>query len=319
MPSRRLTLIVSCSYKTDVPTFYAEWFLNRLRAGYCLSVNPYGGQIYRVNLKRDAVDGFVFWTKNVGPFLPGLQEVAQRGYPFVIQYTINGYPRSLESAVVDAERSVAHVKLLCRQYGSEVAVWRYDTIVFTSATPIAFHLENFERLAAGMEGSTNEVVISYVQLYSKTRRNMELAADAKGFEWHDPEASIKCDLTAKLSEIARRYGMQLAVCSQNRYLSVGASEARCVDIDRLSRVAGYPIVAPRKANRPECGCYAARDIGEYDTCPHGCVYCYAVQNQELAQARFRRHDPLSEFLFEPENNSHPPDHGEYDLIQGALF
>jgi hypothetical protein len=99
-------VIISASYKTDIPTFYGEWFMHRLRAGYCKVVNPYGRQVYRVALDRPAVDGFVFWTKNVAPFLKHLPEVSERGFPFVVQHTINGYPRQLETAVVDVERSV---------------------------------------------------------------------------------------------------------------------------------------------------------------------------------------------------------------------
>src|SRR5690242_17156658 len=101
-------MIISASYKTDIPTFYGEWFLNRLRAGYCKMTNPYGGQVYTIDLRPEAVDGFVFWTKNVGPFLKVLPEVRAMGRPFVVQFAINGYPRELEHSVVDAEKSIEH-------------------------------------------------------------------------------------------------------------------------------------------------------------------------------------------------------------------
>src|SRR5437762_14145536 len=93
---RNPAMIISASYKTDIPTFYGEWFLNRLKAGYCKMVNPYGRQEYTINLTPDDVDGFVFWTKNIGPFLKYLPEVQKRGYSFLVQHTINGYPRNLE-------------------------------------------------------------------------------------------------------------------------------------------------------------------------------------------------------------------------------
>src|SRR5438067_13702975 len=94
-------MIISASYKTDIPTFYGEWFMNRLRAGYCKMVNPYGRQVYTVALSIEHVDGFVFWTKNIGPFLKYLPEVKKRNYPFIVQHTINGYPSSLESKVIN--------------------------------------------------------------------------------------------------------------------------------------------------------------------------------------------------------------------------
>jgi hypothetical protein len=209
----------------------------------------------------------------------------------------------LEFSVVDADRAVAHMKELRARFGPRVAVWRYDTVVFSSLTPPAFHRQNFQRLASALEGTTDEVIISFAQIYKKTRRNMEWAAREFGFAWEDPADSVKYELAGELAEIARQYGMQLAICSQKAYLAPGAAEARCVDIQRLSDVAGRPVMARLKGNRPECGCFASRDIGEYDTCPHGCVYCYAVMNRELALRRFREHDPSSEFLFAPEGDA----------------
>jgi len=88
-------MIISASYKTDIPTFYGEWFMNRLHAGYCKMVNPYGRQIYTVDLSPERVDGFVFWTKNIGPFLKYLPEIRQMGYPFIVQHGIDGYPHEL--------------------------------------------------------------------------------------------------------------------------------------------------------------------------------------------------------------------------------
>jgi Domain of unknown function (DUF1848) len=293
-------MIISASYKTDIPTFYGEWFIRRLQAGYCKMVNPYNRQVIRVSLAREDVDGFVFWTKNVSPFLKHLGEVHSRDYPFIIQHTINGYPRELEKAVVNADRSVKHLKRIAETYGAAVCVWRYDTIVISSLTPVDFHLRRFESLAKALEGVTDEVVVSFVHLYTKTLRNMEDAAHEHGFTWTDPLLDEKRSLAKKLVEIASGHGIQLTICSQREYLVEGAGDARCVDAVRLERVGGQRIRASLRGNRKECGCFASHDIGEYDTCPHGCVYCYAVRNHELAQRRFKQHKPDSDFLFEPE-------------------
>lgn len=293
-------MLISASYKTDIPTFYGQWFLNRLRAGYCKMVNPYNRQISRVSLERDAVDGFVFWTKNIGPFLKALAEVKIRGFPFVVQHTINGYPRELEQKVVSAERSAEHLRHVADAYGPSTCVWRYDTIILSSLTTADFHLKQFEKLAKALEGVTDEVVVSFVHLYAKTLRNMNEAAKRFSFSWNDPALEEKRTLARQLVEIAAGYGMQLTICSQREYLVEGAKDARCVDADRLERLGGRRISAALRGNRKECGCFASKDIGEYDTCPHGCVYCYAVMNQELAAQRYRSHDPESEFLFRPD-------------------
>lgn len=292
-------MIISASYKTDIPTFYGDWFVNRLRAGYCKTLNPYNRHVIHISLRPEDVAGFVFWTKNVGPFLGHLTEVHQRGFPFVVQHTITGYPRALEQAVVDSAKSVEHFRCVAERYGPKVCVWRYDTIIDSSVTPRDFHLETFSRLARDMEGVTDEVVISFAHVYRKTLRNMKRAAADNGFTWSDPGDEWKRSLVVELTAIAAAHRIRLTVCSQPQYIVPGSGEARCVDAIRLGDIGGVAFKARLKGNRKECGCYEARDIGEYDTCPHGCVYCYAVQNRPLALERFRHHNPESDFIFPP--------------------
>jgi hypothetical protein len=292
-------MIISASYKTDIPTFYGEWFRNRLRAGYCMMVNPYNRRAHRVDLSASTVDAFVFWTKNAKPFLPTLHEVKERGFPFVVQYTINGYPRELETSVIDHERSIETAHQIAKDHGPNVLVWRYDPILFSSVTPPDFHVRNFERLARALRGASNEVVVSVAQIYRKTKRNLDLAAQEQGFAWEDPSDAIKHALLSELVSIAKQNEFQLTICSQIALAVPGSQEARCVDARRIELVSGGKLDAKIKGNRAECGCYESRDIGEYDTCPHGCVYCYSVQERPLALQRHREHDPMSEFLFAP--------------------
>lgn len=292
-------MIVSASYRTDIPAFYGDWFVRRLDAGYALVANPYGGPPYRVALERESVDGFVFWTKNIGPFLPVLDRLAARGDPFVVQYTITGYPRALERAVIEPERASWHVQALARTFGPRVAVWRYDPILLTSLTPAAWHRARFLRLAQAMRGATDEVVVSFAQIYRKTRRNLDAAAGPAGFAWTDPPVEEKRALIADLAGIAAEHGTRLTVCTQPDLAAPPAEPAACIDAARLSDVAGREIAARRKGNRPGCLCGESRDIGAYDTCPHGCAYCYAVARHPAARRRYRDHDPAAETLAPP--------------------
>ena len=280
--------------------------MNRLHAGFCKMVNPYGGQIYTIDLSPEQVDGFVFWTKNIGPFLQYLPEVEQLGYPFLIQHTINGYPSELEARVINYTHTLNAMRQLAQEYGPERLIWRYDPILFTSLTPPDWHRANFAKLAIELEGVTDEVVISFAQIYRKTERNLREAAQQSGFTWHehhpdDPNFMVTARaLAAELARIAASHGMQLRVCSQKAFLIPGLiEEASCIDAERLERVAGHSISnkARQKGNRKECACAASKDIGAYDTCPHGCVYCYAVQRRDLALQRYKEHDPQGEFLF----------------------
>lgn len=287
-------MIVSASYKTDIPAFYGGWFLNRLAEGHCRVVNPYGGRGHRVDLTRAAVDGFLFWTKNLEPFEAALEVVSEAGFPFVVQHSATALPAALERSVPHWERQVAAMRRVRGRWGPRAVVWRYDPIAVTDATPPAWHRETFARLAGALEGVTDEVTVSFLQPYRKTARNLAAA----GIAWRDPEAEEKRDLLAELATVAAGHGMALTLCTQPDLLdAAGTAPARCVDAARLSDVAGRPLAAREKGNRPGCLCAESRDIGGYDSCPHGCVYCYAVSSRALAQRRFAAHDPDGEFLF----------------------
>ena len=303
-------MIISASYKTDIPTFYGKWFMNRLEEGFCYMVNPYNRRAYKVDLGPESVDAFVFWTKNIGPFMPMLKQVNNLKYPFMVQYTINGYPRSLETSVVNPERSIQQLKEISEKYGSRVAVWRYDPIVFTSETPLDFHRRQFEALAKQLEGYTDEVVVSFAHLYKKTKSNLERAARENKFELEDLDDAEKVNLAREFWHMADSKNIKLTICSQDEYLSEGIEATKCVDAERLSDIAKRPFNTKLKGNRTDCGCYESRDIGEYDTCPHGCVYCYAVRSQDIAKSRYRDHDPESPFLFRPD--------GEIKMPEGPL-
>ena len=202
-------MIISASYKTDIPAFYGDWFRNRLRAGFCRMVNPYNRrQRSTISLAPGDADGFVFWTKNVGPFLDILAEVHERGFPFVMQHTINGYPRALESRVVDADRAVEHVTTVAPRYGPRVVVWRYDTIIWSTLTDASFHRTNFARLARRLAGVTDEVVVSFMQLYKKTTRNLDRAAREHSFEGpiRRRRRSGRCSPTSRPSRLSTECG-----------------------------------------------------------------------------------------------------------------
>lgn len=289
-------MIVSASYRTDIPALYGAWFLNRLRAEYARVHNPYGGPAALVPLTPASVDAFVFWTRNLGPFAPALEEVARRGFPFVVQYTITGYPRALEPTTIAPAAAVAQIRAVVARYGASRVVWRYDPIVCTTLTPVDWHLAAFAELAQMLEGVVDEVVVSWCQVYRKTQRNLDAAACAKGFGWYDPDAGEKTDLLCRLAAIARRQGMALTLCGQPGLLAPGVGEARCIDAERLSRIAGRPLVVRHHAHREHCGCWATRDIGVYDSCTQGCAYCYAVNSRPVARRRRAAHDPEAEFL-----------------------
>lgn len=288
-------MIVSASYRSDIPAFYGDWFLKRLAAGHALVVNPYGGKPYTVSLAPRDVDGFVLWTRNMGPLRDRLGDVAAVA-PFMVQFTVTGYPRALEPGVIDSGTAVAQIGELAGAFGPRAVVWRYDPIVETDLTPANWHRENFARLAVMLKGCVDEVTISFAQVYAKTARNMDMAAREHGFAWRDPPGEEKRVLAGALAEIAAAHSMRLTVCSQPDFQAGGAAGAHCIDAGRLSEVAGRRIVAKVKGNRPGCLCHESRDVGAYDSCPQGCAYCYAVSSRERAKRFLATHDPDAEAL-----------------------
>lgn len=289
-------MIISASYRTDIPAFYGDWFQHRLKAGFAKVTNPYGSRPYRLDLRAPAVDGFVFWTKNAAAFLGVLEDMRSQDRAFVVQYTINGYPSVLETSVIEPDQSIESVRRIVELAGPDSVVWRYDPVLLSSLTPAGWHLTNFARLANGLAGLVDEVVLSFAHIYRKTHVNTQRAAERHGFEWWDPELEERRALLANLAAIAGDHGLTTSLCAQPDLLGEGLAAARCIDVARLERVAGRPISARQKGNRAGCLCAESRDIGAYDTCPHGCVYCYAVRDPALAKRRFRDRDPQANKL-----------------------
>lgn len=285
-------MIVSASYRTDVPAFHADWFRARLAEGVCEVANPYGGKPSSVALRGDGVDGFVFWTRNPAPFAEALDDVVAFDLPFFVQFTVTGYPRALDAHTPRATDAIAQIKALARKFGPRAVVWRYDPVVVSSLTPADWHLRNFAELARELACSVDECVISAAQIYKKTQRRLKIAAKNHDFDWQDPDWDQKRVLIGGLSEIAADFGIKTTICSQPDILNgagpTGLAAARCIDAARLSDIAGYDITAREKGNREGCLCAESRDIGAYDSCAHGCVYCYAVSDHERAVAKLQR-------------------------------
>ncbi|WP_073479092.1 DUF1848 domain-containing protein [Desulfatibacillum alkenivorans] len=294
-------MIISASSRTDIPAFYGAWFRNRLGAGYCLSVNAFNGRVYRVGLSHREVDGFFFWTKNLGPFMDNLAELHARGYPFIVHYTINGLPSFLEPSIPSVESCVSHLRQLTDDYGKKAAIWRYDPILITSETSFDFHRSNFACIARQLAGVVDDVAVAFASFsFKKTRANLSRAAREKGFSWEDPEVPAKQAFIRELASIASDNGITLRLCGQSECLTPGISSAVCIDAMRLSLVAGRLIPSKRPGHRgKECGCDYSRDIGAYDTCGHGCIYCYATTNHKASLSFCDQHDPMAEWLRGP--------------------
>lgn len=289
--------VVSASRRTDIPAFYGSWFRNRLEEGFAGYVNPFGGQRHLVSLKPGALRAFLFWSKNAIPFEASLEDVEQRGFGWVLQYTLTGLPRDFEPGVPPLEDRIASFERIGGRFGPKRVVWRFDPLVFWEGMVPSFHKERFSRIAAALEGRTDICIVSFADLYGKVQRSFERLRRDKGIAIREPSRSERLDVCGDLADMARQHGMALQACCEPDLVEGGSSQAHCLDRGRFANLFGIDQKEmPSRPTRKGCGCAQSRDIGAYDTCPHGCAYCYANVNKEKAQARHATHDPWSPFL-----------------------
>jgi hypothetical protein len=283
-------MIISASRRTDLPAFYAEWLVQRFRAGFCLVPNPYyPEQVSRISLAAEDVDVIVFWTRNPRPLLPYLAELTQRQYRYYFQYTLLANPPSLDPGALPEETSLATFRALAETIGPERVIWRYDPMVLSPETDYDFHRRNFERLATALRGYTRHCVISLLDPYRKTEKRM------KGIELLPQAGPDFAALLHFMAETAHGNGLDIQSCAEPASLEAyGIRPGKCVDDAYIREVFGIEVThAKDPVQRPACGCVTSRDIGAYDTCLAGCRYCYATSRFERSKANYQRHDPQS--------------------------
>jgi hypothetical protein len=280
-----------------VPAFYGDWFMNRLKAGYACWCNPIGGKPYVVSLKREDVAAFVFWSKNYRPFLPALQQIGNLGYPAVFNYTITGLPRIFEPSVVDTDDAIDSFKTVSRLYTPEHIAWRYDPIIISGQTNADYHANRFTELAGKLEGHTTRCHFSYTVMHGKVKRRLAALERDQATGIRNPGRDEQIELAQRLAAIAMEHGIQLCTCCGDHLLSNEIQKSHCVDGELVSRLYyDGSWKGTCKPTRKQCGCTASIDIGAYDTCPHGCIYCYATTNSGRAEKAFHQHDKISAFL-----------------------
>ncbi len=286
-------MIISASRRTDIPAFYGNWFRQRLQAGYALAVNPYRPDQRRlVRLDREHVTAFVFWTKDPRPFLPVLEEVDAQGIPFVIQMTLTPYGADMEPGLRDKQELPDVMKALARRYGRPCLVWRYDPIIFTPRYTQDFHQQAFFNLAERLADTASCCVVSFFDSY----RHLKKAADELKIQ--PAQLQQRLVLGQALAKTASSFSIPVKACCEAVDLQqAGIAAGSCIDPDQIATLAGKRPDKKRDPNqRPGCRCLPSVDIGAYQTCLHGCRYCYATKSEATARGYYSRHDPAGESL-----------------------
>lgn len=286
-------MIVSASRRTDIPTYYSDWLFNRLKEEYVLVRNPMNiHQIGRVNLSPDVVDGIVFWTKNPAPMLNRISELERYNYYF--QFTLTAYDRDVEPNIPSKNNVIIPTfQNLSKAIGREKVIWRYDPIFFNDRYTMDYHCRYFRVLAAKLGDYTEKCTVSFLDIYRHTARN------TKPLKIHPEIKEQQLELMQCFSEIAKEHGFYIDTCSEAIELDkLGISHAHCIDKALFERIGECRLKIDKDPNqRSECGCIASIDIGTYNTCKNGCLYCYANYSRDTFIKNAQVHNPNSPLLF----------------------
>ena len=282
-------MILNTGSRTDIPAYYSDWFYHRIKAGYVLTRNPYNPTaVSRYLLHPDVVDAIVFCSKNPAPMLDRLSMLnAFEMFWFV---TITPYGKDIEPFVPPKEEVMETFIRLSEIAGKDRRSWRYDPVFISDTYPVDFHIRAFEEMAAKLAGHTRQVVVSFIDLYEKTKRNFPGV--------HAVSPLDQEHLTAAFAGTAARYDLQIHLCCENSFLARPHVDAQgCLSRQVLEDALGTHLDIPKKkAPRATCSCLLGADIGAYNTCGHGCRYCYANYDEQTVRANMAAHDPASPLL-----------------------
>lgn len=309
-------IIVSASRSTDIPAFYADWFLHRLKAGYSAWTNPFNG--VKSYVAYDNTRLIVFWSKNPKPLLAEggcLDYLNEQGINTYIQFTLNDYvAEKLERGVPDLQERIDTFKRLVDRLGFGKVIWRFDPMILTDTIGIDELLSKAQNIGDQLKGYTEKMVFSYadIRTYRKVQSNLEKS----GINYREFEVEDMLAIAKGLSELNHSWDYTLATCGEKVDLEpYGIVHNKCIDDDlmikyfsedqKLMNFLGVEIVKgdlfnpdntiiKRKDNKDKgqrqfCGCIVSKDIGEYNTCPHMCEYCYANTSKETALRNWQQH------------------------------
>ena len=285
--SMQAPMIVSASRSTDIPAFYADWFFHRLQKGYSAWTNPFNG--VKSYVSYDQTRFIVFWSKNPRPLLPYLHILRERNIKCYIQYTLNDYEREKLEKVPSLSNRIETFKLLVEQLGKGAVIWRFDPMILTDDISVEDLLVKVQSIGDQLKDYTEKLVFSYadIAMYKKVKHNLEV----NGIPYHEWDTELMEEFADKLSTMNRERGwnFQIATCGEKIDIEkYGIIHNRCIDGDLITH---FFISTHKKdpGQRQFCECMASKDIGEYNTCPHLCEYCYANTTKQIALENWKRH------------------------------
>lgn len=319
-------VIVSASRSTDIPGFYSDWFLHRLKVGYSAWTNPFNGVNSYVSYRDTRL--IVFWSKNPEALLKQgglLDYLEEKGINTYIQYTLNDYvAEGLEKGVPSVERRLDTFKRLVDRLGVGKVIWRFDPLILTDSISVDDLLKKAESIGNELKGYTEKMVFSFADIaaYRKVRANLV----NNNIRYREFGEADMLQYAAGIQQLNQTWGYTLATCGEKIDIDAyGIVHNKCIDDDLMIKyfsddarlmeflgveITGGDLFNPEKTiikhrnnkdkgQRQFCGCIVSKDIGEYNTCAHLCEYCYANSSKEVALRNLREHksNPFGETIY----------------------
>jgi len=307
-------VIISASRSTDIPAFYAKWFINRLNAGYVRWINPFNRRSQYVSFEKARL--IVFWSKNPAPIMKYLREIDERGINYYFQFTLNDYEdEGFEPNVPPLKERISTFKELSDMIGKEKVIWRFDPLILTKELDVKKLLDKIYKVGSKIHRYTDKLVISFadIGIYAKVRRNLKKA----NINYIEFDRKTMEEIAESIQRINKEWGLEIATCAEEVDLDkYSIKHNKCIDDEliiklfrkdrKLMEFLGveekeflFPVkrdYLKDKGQRKFCGCIVSKDIGQYNTCGHLCVYCYANYSKEVVLRNLGRHDENSDSI-----------------------
>ncbi|MDD3052257.1 MAG: DUF1848 domain-containing protein [Candidatus Cloacimonetes bacterium] len=309
-------VVISASRATDIPNWYAEWFINRLEEGYIIWTNPFN-QDYKQLVSFNKTRAIVFWTKDPRPLLKYLPVIDSKGIDYYFQFSLNDYENEkLEPNLSPLNNRIETFKELSQKIGKERVIWRFDPLILSDEISVETLLRKIKGIGDQIFPYTEKLVISFVDIeaYNLVKKRL----NRLGKNYREFNKSEMVQLAEGLYDLNKSWGLTIATCAEDWPVGTDLSKYglihnRCIDDELLKRLfpnnmelmkflgaektpqkticedSGKKNSLKDKNQRPACGCIISKDIGQYETCMHLCTYCYANKWDTKVRNRYDRY------------------------------
>lgn len=280
-------MILFVSGRTDIPAFYSNWFINRVKAGFVDVRNPFNQKLVSRIYFSD-VDLIMFCSKNP---LPMINKLKMLKVPVLFHVTITSYGKDVEPNIPDKRLIIEGVKKLSLVLGIDNVVVRYDPIFLSDKYNVDYHIKAFDKLCKNLNGYVNKIIVSFMDEYKNVRSNKNILK-YRAFTREDYKK-----IGEAFSKSAMDNGMSVQTCFEDEDLTqYGFVKGECLSHELAYILTGKKFKSSNVRKEKKCECVQMVDIGDYNSCMHMCKYCYANYDEKAVSSNFERHDDNSSLL-----------------------